>query len=120
MSAAVIWLDHDSASIYRLSPGNLGKEQVKRHSSHDTKEHKKAEEEKYFHELANRIANVKEILVMGPGTAKQEFVHHLENHHHESISKRIVGVETVDHPTENQILERARTFFKKFDLYAGE
>lgn len=120
MSAAVIWLDHESASIYRLSPGNLGKEQVKRHSSHDRKEHKQAEEEKYFHELANRIANVKEILVMGPGTAKQEFVHHLQNHHHESIAKRIVGVETVDHPSENQILERARTFFKKFDLYAGE
>jgi hypothetical protein len=31
------------------------------------------------------------------------------------IAKRIIGIETVDHPTDGQILAYAKKFFKKFD-----
>jgi stalled ribosome rescue protein Dom34 len=120
MSAAVVWLDHDHAKIFRLTPGKMGTETLKRASHNDRKDHMKAEEEKYFHELAGKISDAKEILLMGPGTAKKEFMHHLERHHHPSVAKSVIGIETVDHPSENQIMEKARTFFKKFDLYAGE
>lgn len=119
MSAAVVWIDHRAAKIFRMSPGAPEIDMVKREGETGSSAHAKATEEKYFHELAQHLNTAKQILIIGPGNAKQEFMSHLEKHHHQAIAKNVVGVETVDHPSENQILEHARTFFRKFDLFAG-
>lgn len=121
MSATVVWLDHKTAKLFKMVPGKMETENLHRDDGggHEAS-HKKAMEEKYYHELAKRISAASEILLVGPGLAKQEFKHHLEKHHHEAIAKKVVGMETVDHPTEKQVLATARKFFKKFDLYAGE
>lgn len=51
---------------------------------------------------------------MGPGSAKLELVKHVNNHD-KTLSDHIVGVETADHPTDNQIVAHARTYFKAAD-----
>jgi len=51
------------------------------------------------------------------GLAKDHFKTHLETHHTAGLAKRIIGMEVVDHPTDNQILAASRKFFKTYDLF---
>lgn len=121
MSAFVVYMDHEHAKIFKLNPE--GQDQVKM-DRHEIRHHKNNEgekhsdHEKFYHSVANELKAATEILVIGHGTAKQEFVHHLENHHHADVAKKVVGVETVDHPTDNQVLALARKFFKKQHLFS--
>lgn len=122
MSAAVIWMDHKEAKVYRLLPGEKpAGEKIEsaahgRGAGHSRKpEH---DLEKFFHTVADRIDNVQEILLAGNGTGKQEFQHYLEKHR-PNVAKRIVGQVTLDHPTEPQLFAAARKYFQTYDLYSG-
>ncbi len=123
MSAAVVWMSHTEAKIFRLNKGagpeaeRLEADSRGHHHSNEPNKHHDAE--KFFHSIAGRLEGTQEILIIGPGTAKQEFRHHLEKHHHAKLAKAVVGVENADHPTEPQILAFARKFFKTYDLYSG-
>ncbi len=55
-----------------------------------------------------------EVLVVGPAQAKHELVKYLQ-HHMPQLAKKVIGVETVDHPTDGQLLEHARRFFRAAD-----
>ncbi|MDO9384593.1 MAG: hypothetical protein Q7T86_17220 [Hyphomicrobiaceae bacterium] len=55
-----------------------------------------------------------EWVFMGPGSAKNELAKHVETHDSE-FRPRIVGVATVDHPTDGQIVAQARSLFKAAD-----
>lgn len=52
------------------------------------------------------------MLLVGPEDAKTHFQQHLERHHHEALGKKVIGVETVDHPTDGQIVALAKKFLK--------
>jgi stalled ribosome rescue protein Dom34 len=71
-------------------------------------------DEKYLHSVINAVNETKEILVIGPGSAKLELIKHA-HHHDPKIAANIVGVETVDHPSDKEILAYARKFFYKAD-----
>jgi NADH dehydrogenase FAD-containing subunit len=64
--------------------------------------------------VINSVNETKEILVIGPGSAKLELIKHA-HHHDPKIAANIVGVETVDHPSDKEILAYARKFFYKAD-----
>jgi len=64
--------------------------------------------------VINAVNESREILILGPGSAKLELIKHA--HHHDiKIAEKIVGVETVDHPADKEILAYARVFFYKVD-----
>lgn len=121
MSACVIWLDSEHAKIFKISASGIEKKEMKHHSvnpigaHHDNYKHNA--EEKFFHEVAMAVGTVEELLVMGAGMAKTHFKNHLDKHHHSSLAKHLVGVEALDHLTDNQILEAGRKFFKKYNTY---
>lgn len=115
MANYVVFLDHEHAKIFELHPENvveatLKKHEIKHHTSHD-KDHTR-HSEKFFHEVAGKLLNAHEVLLVGPGIAKEHFMSHLKEHHHEQIAKKVVGIETVDHPTDGQIVAMAKKFFK--------
>lgn len=116
MSALVVWMDSQHARLYPMdaNSGSAGSalthKEIRAHTGH---EH---DHDPFFKDLAHACQNSAEILVMGPGQAKDQFRHYLEKHHLPQILKNIVGTITVDHPTDNQILAEARKFFKTFDL----
>ncbi len=121
MSAYVVYLDHEHARIYKMIPGaqeevKMDRREIRHHQNNEQK--KRSNEGPFFHEVAEELKGAAEILVVGHGTAKQEFVHHLENHHHDALAKKVVGVETADKPTDNQVLALARKFFKKQHLFS--
>ena len=71
---------------------------------------KAREDQKYYHDIAQALAGASEILVVGPANAKLQLIKHINAHFHDLIDK-IIGVETVDHPTDGQVGAYARKYF---------
>ncbi len=122
MAACVVWLDSEHAKVFSITAGGVQKREMKlhqgtKHSNDHQKTHKQQLEEKFFHEIAGAVGKVEELLVFGPGQAKLQFKHHLESHHHGDLAKHLIGCETLDKMTDNQVLEQARKFFKKYNTY---
>lgn len=121
MSACVVWIDSENAKVFKITESGVEKKELRGHTvnpigaRHDA--HKHNAEEHFFHEVATAIGNTEELLVFGAGVAKNHFKTHLEKHHHQQLAKHLVGVEPLDHLTDNQILEASRKFFKKFNTF---
>jgi len=80
----------------------------------------KAAEDKAFHQdIVTAIGDAREILICGPGMAKQAFQKELE-HRHPQVAKLVVGIETTDHPSVDQLLAFARKYFKRVDALRGD
>jgi len=63
---------------------------------------------KYYDDVVGHLRDTESILVFGPGEAKHEFEKRLAS---EGLSKRLVGVATVDKMTDNQIAAKVRDHF---------
>lgn len=109
MSSVVLWIDTQHAKIFRFLPGEVKHEEIKKgHSNHEVTH--------YFHDIAKKIADAVEILIVGPGIARKSFFHHLEEHNKNLVPK-VVGVENMDHLTDGQIVAHAKNFFRKHDIF---
>lgn len=58
-------------------------------------------------------------MIIGLGSAKLELVKHA-NQHDPQVAKNILGVETVDHPSDAQVLAYGRKYFIKADNMLGD
>lgn len=119
-----LWIDHKEARIFDIEPETFDEStlqaphHVARHPKSQTSDRYHPEEEqRYFHEVAQALQGAKEILIVGPSTAKLHFLRHLHKHE-QALEPRIVGIETVDHPTDRQIAAYARQYFLKADRTA--
>jgi len=56
--------------------------------------------------------------VTGSHTAQADLRRYIEKHRPAHV-KQIVGYETVDHPSESQLVALDRTYFLKYDRTAG-
>lgn len=121
MSDYILWVDTTKAHVFEInSESKVG--QIKKHEfEHRKKLNKNGHDhnvnEELFKDIADHIHNCKKLLVMGPGVAKTQFRSFLDRSYAHSLAKNVVGVETCDHPTENQILAIARKFFVHYDLF---
>lgn len=115
---AVVWLDHNEARVMHISPDDVEKSivtpanparhlQRKRGSVSGARQ---PEDQHYYHEVAEALAGAGEILVVGPGHAKLELIKHLHAHD-AGLAAKLVGVETVDHPSDAQLVAYARKYF---------
>ena len=122
LNHAVIWIDHQEAHVMFLSKDASEAEIIRRKSTHSHLHHKGGEvgsgrltlDSKYLHSVIQAVNESKEILILGPGSAKLELIKHAHQHD-AKIAEKIVGVETVDHPSDKEILAHARKFFYKVD-----
>jgi stalled ribosome rescue protein Dom34 len=119
---AAVWIDHKEAKIFHIEPAGFEVGRIKAPHYHVTR---KAEEqghhagnERFFHEVADALKDAEEILVVGPSSAKLDFIRHVERHDH-ALSPRILGVETLDHPTDGQLAEYVRHYFHAKDRLRG-
>lgn len=117
MANYVVWLDSSEAKVFELHPTEvnektLRRKEIRHHNGVEKEQNNHKDSEKFFHTVAEALTGANEVLLVGPGDAKLHFKNHLERHHHTEIGKKIVGTETVDHPTDNQIVALAKKFFK--------
>lgn len=120
---AAVWIDHKEARVFSIHPENADETTVMAplhnvHHKHPTgpegaREHPD-DAKRFFHEVARALEGSEEILVVGPGAAKLEFLRYVHRHEHK-LESTIVGIETVDHPTDGQLVAYAKTYFKRND-----
>ncbi|MTI19388.1 hypothetical protein E1162_19270 [Rhodobacteraceae bacterium RKSG542] len=130
---SVLWLDQQEAHIFT----NIrGEEEVKssgvykewdykavrlheKHPNPEFREHEKGgknfgrfspDEHKFYEEIEGHLKGSHRVLVMGPGFAKSEFAKHALKHV-PGFDEVLVGIETVDHPSEKQLIEFTRVAF---------
>ena len=92
---------------------------VKAHS-HPTRQHgsQVRDEHEFFAAVRDALADIKEVLVAGSHQAQSDFQRYV-NKHRPQLAPQIVGYETVDHPSDAQLVAMARKFFLKYDRMAG-
>lgn len=123
---AVVWLDHERARIHHFNPEEseattIHAERpnglIPQDHDHDPgpKTGKKtAEDRRYYEAIVKAMESAQVWLVIGPGLAKKELQRHVEEHE-KRCAGRIAAVESADHPSDGEILERARSFFRAYD-----
>ena len=123
---AVVWLDHNEAHVMHISPDDVEKSVVhpanpprhlqrKRGSVSGSRQ---PEDQHYYHDVVEAMKGATEILIVGPGHAKLELIKHVHAHDHELVDK-VIGVETVDHPSDGQLVAHARQYFAAKDKMLG-
>ena len=112
---AVLWIDHHNARIQQFNSTDVESRKVKDHS-HYTRQHGSDVRaiHEFFGEVCDALAGVSEILVTGSTQAQTDFRHYVEKHRPALVS-HISGWETVDHPTDAQLVAIGRKFFDSVD-----
>jgi stalled ribosome rescue protein Dom34 len=117
MRQTTIWVDHHKAYIFEYLKDGIHERTMEPQGHHEkiTKEDLRT----FYHEIAKTLSGSERILVVGPGTAKEEFKNHCEEHHRQ-VNKAIIQVQTMkDHPTPEQILKVSNAFFRNDQLWNG-
>lgn len=115
MSYYALWLDHKNAYVYRFTEKGV---EEKSFAAESKQPRTDKDDQKFYHSLTPLFNDAQELLIMGPGVAKDEFKHHCENHHHSGLAKKIVGCKTMEsHPTSAKMLAEANAFFKQLHMW---
>ena len=123
---AVIWLDHSEAHVFHFTPDEVQKLTAQSSNPHVHQHHKRGsngsgnakEDHAYFEHIAGLLKGAQEILVVGPAKAKLDLIKHIHKQHQDMVPK-IAGVETLDHPTDGQLVAYARKYFVAKDRMIG-
>jgi stalled ribosome rescue protein Dom34 len=121
---AAVWLDHNEAKIFHVGAEQFDETVIVAPKAHTQLHrrsgpgadsgHRAQEDPHYYHEVAKALADAERVLVVGPSTAKLELLRHVRKHD-PAIEAKIVGVETVDHPSDRQLVAFIRNYFKEAD-----
>jgi len=122
LSHAVVWIDHQEAHVIQFNGDTHENSTITKKSKHGNVHqkagvlsgHHQVSSPAYLHQVVEAVAGSNEILIVGPGVAKLELIKHI-NHHDAKISNKVVGVETVDHPSDGQLLAYAKKYFLRAD-----
>ena len=121
---AAVWIDHHDAKVFHVDDARFDPTKIEPHHhvqrrSTVTAEHAHPTDAQHFYEaVAKALGDVEEILIVGPGSAKLELIKHVHKHD-AALAPRIVGVETVDHPTDGQLTAFAHHYFHGKDRLLG-
>jgi hypothetical protein len=121
-AGTAVWIDHHEARVYHVAEGTADEATLKapqhhfhRHPKGPTAEHNHPDDmHHFFAEVAHALEGAKQILVLGPSTAKLQFLRYAREHA-PAIEPHIVGVETVDHPTDAQLVAHIKHYFHVTD-----
>lgn len=124
-----VWIDHKEARIFHMDSTALAA-QVVRAPEHHVHRHPKSETgagaehnhpsdaHAFFKSIAQALEGAERVLVVGPGTAKLQFIHYAYKQD-PKLEPRIVAVETVDHPSNGQLIAYAKEHFAADDRMQG-
>jgi stalled ribosome rescue protein Dom34 len=122
-----IWIDHREAFVVFMNAESEATERIEsgmekhvRYAGGSASSDGKADDqrdrqyaahlEKYYDNVITHIRDAQSILLFGPGEAKSEFKKRLD---HKGLGARVVGIETTDKMTDNQIAAKVRLHFHK-------
>ena len=115
---AVVWLDHSEAHVMHITADDVEKSVIHPSKTHHhlhaksgaTGAGRLAEDKDYYQAIMVALKGAQEILVVGPAQAKLQLIKHIHVHD-QALGDKVVGVETVDHPSDAQLVVYARKYF---------
>lgn len=114
---ACVWIDHKRAKIFELDAGSADAapsgpliHEFHAHANHASGLPKI--DTSLLSRVADALAGAKAILILGPGNARTALAGHLHEHH-PKLASSVWGMEASDHPTDAQIVARAKAFFAR-------
>lgn len=119
---AVIWIDHREAKIFHFNPDDVQSLVIHPDNPNAHLHHKAnsigsgnaPEDHNFLHAVSQSVADAGAVLITGPGSAKTELIKHIHQHD-PNLVNFIAGVETVDHPSDGQLVAYARNYLAKTD-----
>ena len=115
---AVVWMDHQEAHVVMFDREHIEAQRIHSRSHH--KHQGKADDTVAFYaDVAQALTGTHEVLVTGPGLARNEFRDWCAAHH-KSTAAAIVDSIASDHPSDGQLVALAKHYFKKFDAMAAD
>ena len=115
-----VWIDHQEAKVFDIDADKLDELAVlaplhnlhHKHPKGASEPHEHPNDAKrFFHEVARALHDATAIVVVGPGAAKLDLFKYLHKHE-PALEPKVIGVETVDHPTDRQLVAYAKQYFK--------
>jgi stalled ribosome rescue protein Dom34 len=119
---AIVWIDHAQARVI-VFDRDISSTRVIHPEGGTPHLHHKAnsiddghlpENQAFLHAVGQAIAGVDAVLIAGPANAKLELMKHLARHD-PLLLEKVSGVQTVDHPTDGQLLDIGRRHFRLND-----
>ena len=119
---ALVWIDHREAKVFHFNALESDHETV--HSLHpDAHIHHKANsgdsghvpvDNEFLKRVATAVAQAGAVLITGPANAKTELATYIRKSD-PRLAAHISAVESLDHPSDGELLAHGRTFFKADD-----
>jgi stalled ribosome rescue protein Dom34 len=114
---AVVWLDHIKAHVIHFDKDASELESLKTHSTHPHPHVKHGDSHasdddntRFFSDIAEALKDAGQILIVGPGGEKTAFAKYLTTTAPQ-VADKVKATETVDHPSDGQLLTYARRHF---------
>ncbi len=116
---AVVLIDHQRARIQRFDSESVTTRTLRVHSTH-TRQHGSSVRtlHAFFGEVCTAVEGTAEVLVTGSHNAQTHFRRYVHRHRPE-LGVHLVGWETVDDPSEGQLLSFARKYFAAHERTSG-
>lgn len=111
LNQAVAWIDHHNAHVMQIDAEQVQDEKISE-KAHYTRQHgsQVRTEHEFFGHVCDALTGIESVLMVGSHTAQSDFRHYVDKHR-PAIAKQIVGWETVDHPTDGEVVKIGRAFF---------
>jgi hypothetical protein len=116
---AIVFIAHENAQVLQFDAEHVESKTIKAHSHH-TRQHGSdvRTEHEFFAQVCDALDGIAEVLVAGASTGLADFQRYVRKHRAALVPK-FVAFQTVDHPTENQLVALARQYFLKHDRMTG-
>lgn len=119
---AIIWIDHAQARMIKFDADTSQINVIRpeggtphlHHKANSIDDGHAPENQAYFHAVGKALEGVGAVLVTGPANAKTELIKHITRHD-PALLDIVSAIQTVDHPTDGQLLDLARHHFGLID-----
>ena len=115
---AVVWMDHQEAHVVMFDLEHIEAQRIPSRSHHKH-QGKASDTAAFYAEVAKALTGTHEVLVTGPGSARNEFRDWCTSHQ-KGIAAVVVDSIASDHPSDAQLVAMAKKYFKKFDAMAAD
>lgn len=119
MKHTVVWIDQREAKVFDVAADAVAKTFVHSPGPHIHRHAHEQEvkvrnhpddERRFFEEVASALKGREQILLVGPSKTKLHFLRHLQRND-PALEHNIAAIETVDHPTDGQLVAYLRRHF---------
>lgn len=111
-------IDHHEARVFHVDEHEVVHVVAHHHAPRHKEAHQHLPDAAYYADVTQALRDAEAILVLGPGTAKQELLNHLQARA-PAVAAKVLELVTIDRPTERQLAALVREHFARHDRLRG-